>query len=56
VEQAWRIVDPILGNAIPIQLYEPQTWGPPQADQIAAPDGGWHNPTVAKQTAQTGLK
>jgi glucose-6-phosphate 1-dehydrogenase len=47
VEQAWRIVDPVLGNATPVYEYEPHTWGPPQADPIAAADGGWHNPTVA---------
>jgi glucose-6-phosphate 1-dehydrogenase len=46
VEQAWRIVDPILGKATPIHEYEPGTWGPPQAEQLAAADGGWHNPTV----------
>jgi glucose-6-phosphate 1-dehydrogenase len=47
VEQAWRTVDPILGNATPVYEYEPHTWGPPQADPITAADGGWHNPTVA---------
>ena len=28
VEEAWRIVDPILGDATPVHEYEPGTWGP----------------------------
>jgi glucose-6-phosphate 1-dehydrogenase len=43
VEAAWRIVDPILGNATPIFEYEPGTWGPPEVDRVT-PEGGWHNP------------
>jgi glucose-6-phosphate 1-dehydrogenase len=44
VEAAWRILDPILGNAVPLAEYEPKTWGPPEADRIIAGGGGWHNP------------
>jgi len=44
VEAAWGVVDPILGNVVPVQQYEPNTWGPAQAEQIIAGDGGWHNP------------
>jgi glucose-6-phosphate 1-dehydrogenase len=47
VEEAWRIVEPILGTVTPVHPYEPNTWGPPQADQIVPGDGGWDNPTVA---------
>ncbi|HZO42506.1 MAG TPA: glucose-6-phosphate dehydrogenase, partial [Methylomirabilota bacterium] len=28
VEEAWRIVDPVLGDGIPVHEYEPGTWGP----------------------------
>jgi len=45
VESAWRVVDPVLGNATPVHEYQPHTWGPPEANQIIAGDGGWHNPT-----------
>jgi glucose-6-phosphate 1-dehydrogenase len=45
VEAAWRIIDPILGNATPVVEYEPNSWGPPEADCLIAGDGGWHNPT-----------
>ncbi len=44
VEAAWRVVDPILGNATPVHDYEPNTWGPVGADHIIAGDCGWHNP------------
>jgi len=47
VEEAWRIVDPVLKNPPPIQKYEKNTWGPVQANQSVAPPGGWHNPLVA---------
>ena len=46
IEAAWRVVDPILGNATPVHEYEPKTWGPTEAQQLIAADGGWHNPTT----------
>jgi glucose-6-phosphate 1-dehydrogenase len=49
VEAAWKIVEPILGNATPIHEYDPKTWGPAEADQIIAGDGGWHKPGPSKQ-------
>jgi glucose-6-phosphate 1-dehydrogenase len=42
VEEAWRIVDPILGDAAPLREYNSGTWGPEQADKLI--DGLWHNP------------
>ena len=45
VEAAWRVVDPVLGAVTPVHEYEPQTWGPAEADRIIAHDGGWRNPT-----------
>jgi len=44
VEQAWRIVDPILGDGAPVYEYEPGTWGPPQASALIVPDDGWFDP------------
>jgi glucose-6-phosphate 1-dehydrogenase len=29
----------------PDHAYEPQTWGPAEADRIIAHEGGWRNPT-----------
>ena len=44
VEAAWAIVDPILGDCCPTETYEPGTWGPPDARELAAEVGGWHDP------------
>ena len=46
VEEAWRIVDPVLKADTPVDEYEQNTWGPGDADERVAPVGGWHNPTV----------
>ena len=43
VEQAWRIVDPVLKKQTPIYEYSPNTWGPDEAKRVG-PSGGWHNP------------
>ena len=44
VEAAWAIAQPILGNSTPVSAYEPGTWGPLEAERLAADIGGWHNP------------
>jgi glucose-6-phosphate 1-dehydrogenase len=46
VEEAWRIVDPVLKADTPIYPYEPGSWGPAQANGNVTPPGGWHNPVV----------
>lgn len=51
VEAAWRVADPVLGNKTPVQEYEPNTWGPGEADQIIVADGGWHNPKLVAPPA-----
>jgi glucose-6-phosphate 1-dehydrogenase len=47
VEEAWRIVDPVLQAGTPVYVYEPGTWGPKEVDQRVSPAGGWQNPTVS---------
>ncbi len=44
VEASWAIVDPILGDRTPLGFYEPGSWGPPEAERLAASIGGWHDP------------
>jgi len=44
VEEAWRIVDPVLGMGTPIYPYQQKTWGPPEVERVIPP-GGWSNPT-----------
>jgi glucose-6-phosphate 1-dehydrogenase len=46
VEEAWRIVDPVLKAGTPVYEYEPGTWGPREVDEKVAPPGGWANPTT----------
>jgi glucose-6-phosphate 1-dehydrogenase len=48
VEEAWRIVDPVLKASTPVYDYEPGSWGPPEVEQSVSPAGGWHNPRVAR--------
>jgi glucose-6-phosphate 1-dehydrogenase len=56
VEAAWNVVDPVLRNATPVHEYDPNTWGPTEADRIITEDGGWHDPKPvaanAKQVAK----
>jgi glucose-6-phosphate 1-dehydrogenase len=47
VDEAWRIVEPILEATSPIYEYESRTWGPREVDSIVSPPGGWHNPLAA---------
>ena len=44
VEEAWRIVDPVLKEPARVLGYEPGSWGPPQVGDLVSPPGGWLNP------------
>ena len=44
VEEAWRVIDPILRNVTPLTEYEPGSWGPREADRIITEHSGWYNP------------
>ncbi len=46
VEEAWRIVDPVLKAGTPVFEYEPGSWGPKETDARVSPPGGWKNPAV----------
>jgi glucose-6-phosphate 1-dehydrogenase len=46
VEEAWRIVDPVLKANTPVIEYEPNSWGPGEVDSKVSPVGGWQNPIV----------
>jgi glucose-6-phosphate 1-dehydrogenase len=52
VEEAWRIVDPVLKRGTRVYSYEPNTWGPTQAE-VVAPASGWHDP-ILQQTRADG--
>src|SRR5262245_52854943 len=46
VEEAWRIVDSVLGDVTPLKDYDPGTWGPREAGLGLAPPGGWQAPVL----------
>jgi glucose-6-phosphate 1-dehydrogenase len=46
VEEAWRIVDPVLKRDTPAHAYNAGTWGPKEVDGKIVPPDGWQNPTV----------
>jgi glucose-6-phosphate 1-dehydrogenase len=49
VEEAWRIVDPVLKASTTIHEYENGTWGPAEVEQSVSPPGGWHNPAAKEK-------
>ncbi len=46
VEEAWRIVDPVLHAKVPTYEYDPGSWGPSEVEGRVTPPEGWHNPVV----------
>ena len=45
IEEAWRIVDPVVQAGTALYEYEPGTWGPREVTSVT-PSGGWHDPIV----------
>ena len=52
VEEAWRIVEPVLKKNTPVYQYAPGTWGPGEVERVT-PAGGWSNPDERKGLAQS---
>jgi glucose-6-phosphate 1-dehydrogenase len=47
VEEAWRIVDPVLDqHHTPVRSYEKHTWGPSEAYQLISTYGIWIDPAA----------
>jgi glucose-6-phosphate 1-dehydrogenase len=44
VEAAWRIVDPVLGDVVPVHPYARGSWGPKEADRLLPGRDIWHDP------------
>jgi glucose-6-phosphate 1-dehydrogenase len=47
VEAAWHVVDPILGNVVPVHTYPQGSWGPKEADGLLPRGDTWHDPAGA---------
>jgi glucose-6-phosphate 1-dehydrogenase len=45
VEAAWRVVDPVLGDAVPVHHYPRGSWGPKEADGLLPDWDTWHDPS-----------
>jgi glucose-6-phosphate 1-dehydrogenase len=53
VEEAWRIVDPVLRADTPLGQYEQGSWGPAEVTQSIVPLGGWHVPVLTPAPVAT---
>ena len=47
VEEAWRIMQPLLDAPPPVHVYAPGSWGPEAADTLVAGHGRWQAPWIA---------
>ena len=45
IEETWRIVQPLLDEAPPIERYERGSWGPSSSHALAGAYGGWREPS-----------
>ncbi len=52
IEEAWRIVDPIVKAGTPVFSYEPGTWGPAEVEKQIVPPDGWQNPVLSSVGAK----
>jgi glucose-6-phosphate 1-dehydrogenase len=46
VEEAWRVLQPLLDAPPPVHPYAKGTWGPEEANRLVAGHGRWHGPWV----------
>jgi len=44
VEAAWRVVQPVLRDIVPVEHYARGSWGPAHADALVPGGEAWHNP------------
>jgi glucose-6-phosphate 1-dehydrogenase len=44
VEAAWRVVQPVLGDAVPVHSYAKGSWGPDGATALVPSGETWHDP------------
>jgi glucose-6-phosphate 1-dehydrogenase len=49
VEEQWRVVEPLLRGGAPPTIYEPGSWGPPEAGALVPPGTAWHDPRASER-------
>jgi glucose-6-phosphate 1-dehydrogenase len=47
VEEAWRVMEPLVDSPPPVHPYAKGTWGPAEADRLLAGHGRWHEPWMS---------
>ncbi|MGD8420001.1 MAG: glucose-6-phosphate dehydrogenase [Gammaproteobacteria bacterium] len=47
VLEAWRILDPLMRMSTPLHIYEPDSWGPAEADSLARRGHSWRAPAAS---------
>jgi glucose-6-phosphate 1-dehydrogenase len=47
IEEAWRILQPLLDERPPVHPYSKGSWGPSEADRLVRGYGGWRDPWIA---------
>jgi glucose-6-phosphate 1-dehydrogenase len=46
VEAAWRVVQPVLGDVVPVLPYAKASWGPARASALLPDGDSWHDPVA----------
>jgi glucose-6-phosphate 1-dehydrogenase len=46
VEAAWRVVQPVLGDVVPVLPYARGSWGPAHASTLVPDGDSWHDPVA----------
>jgi glucose-6-phosphate 1-dehydrogenase len=47
VEEAWRVMQPLVDAPPPVHPYAKGSWGPTEADRLLAGHGRWHEPWMS---------
>jgi glucose-6-phosphate 1-dehydrogenase len=46
IEEAWRVMQPLLDEPPPVHAYAPGSWGPEEAERLVSGYGRWHGPWI----------
>ena len=46
IEEAWRIMQPLIDQPPAVHTYAPGSWGPEAANTLVASNGGWRQPWI----------
>jgi glucose-6-phosphate 1-dehydrogenase len=52
IEEAWRVMQPLVDAPPPVHAYAPGTWGPNAADKLIGGRGRWHTPWLPEPSVE----